>query len=83
VVARLLIARYLIPRYYQADYYSPYDYMSDQLGAGIGHLTAGLFIVGGILGQSVRVYATALVFELLTGWSMAESIAVIALFATL
>ena len=83
VIARLLIARYLIPRYYQADYYSPYDYMSDRLGAGIGRLTAGLFIVGGILGQSVRVYATALVFELLTGWSMAESISVIALFAIL
>ena len=79
----MLIARYLIPRYYQADYYSPYDYMSDRLGAGIGRLTAGLFIVGGILGQSVRVYATALVFELLTGWSMAESITVIALFAIL
>ena len=83
VIARLLIARYLIPRYYQADYYSPYDYMSDRLGAGIGRLSAGLFIVGGILGQSVRVYATALVFELLTGWSMAESITVIALFAIL
>ena len=83
VIARLLIARYLIPRYYQADYYSPYDYMSDRLGVGIGRLTAGLFIVGGILGQSVRVYATALVFELLTGWSMAESITVIALFAIL
>ena len=79
VIARLLIARYLIPRYYQANYYSPYDYMSDRLGAGIGRLTAGLFIVGGILGQSVRVYATALVFELLTGWS----ISVIALFAIL
>jgi Na+/proline symporter len=83
VIARLLIARFLIPRYYQRDYYSPYDYMSDRLGAGIGRLTAGLFIVGGILGQSVRVYATALVFELLTGWSMAESITVIALFAIL
>ena len=83
VIARLLIARYLIPRYYQADYYSPYDYMSDRLGVGIGRLTTGLFIVGGILGQSVRVYATALVFELLTGWSMAESITVIALFAIL
>tara|TARA_B100000900_G_scaffold72709_1_gene57896 strand:+ start:2639 stop:4129 length:1491 start_codon:yes stop_codon:yes gene_type:complete len=83
VIARLLIAHFLIPRYYQREYYSPYDYMSDRLGASIGRLTAGLFIVGGILGQSVRVYATALVFELLTGWSMAESITMIALFAIL
>ena len=83
VIARLLIARYLIPRYYQHNYYSPYDYMSDRLGVDIGRLTAGLFVVGGILGQGVRVYATALVFELLSGWSMAESITVIVLFAIL
>ena len=83
MIARLIIPSYLIPRYYLLDYYSPYDYMSNRLGADIGRLTAGLFIVGGILGQSVRVSATALVFELLSGWSMVDSITVIALFAIL
>ncbi|MCH1554302.1 MAG: sodium/solute symporter [Luminiphilus sp.] len=83
ILARILIARYLIPRYYEQEFYSPYDFMTDRLGPDIGRLTAGMFILGGILGQSVRVYATALVLELLTGWSMGFSILVIALFAIL
>ena len=83
IIARLLIARYLLPRYYEREYYSPYDFMSDRLGPVVGRVTAGLFMVGGVLGQSVRVYATALVIELLTSWSMGQSILVIAAVAIL
>ena len=83
IIARLLIARYLLPRYFDEEYYSPYDFMSDRLGPRLGRITAGLFIVGGVLGQSVRVFATALVIELLTGWSMGHSILIIAAFAIL
>ena len=57
--------------------------MSDRFGAVTGRITAGLFMMGGVLGQSVRVYATALVIELLTGWSLGHSILVIAAFAIL
>ena len=83
IIAKLLIARLLIPLYYEQEYYSPYDYISQRLGATAGRLTAMMFILGGILGQSVRVYATALVLELLTGWTMGLSILVIAVFAIL
>ena len=83
VIARILVARFLVPLYYEKEFYSPYDYMSDRLGPVVGRITAGMFILGGILGQGVRVYATALVLELVTGWPLAESIAVIAAFSIL
>jgi SSS family transporter len=83
VIARILVARFLVPLYYEKEFYSPYEYMADRLGPVVGRITAGLFFLGGILGQGVRVYATALVLELITGWSMTESIALIALFAIL
>ncbi len=83
IIAKLLIARFLIPRYYEQEFYSPYDYISQRLGVTAGRLTAAMFILGGILGQSVRVYATALVLELLTGWTMGLSILIIAVFAIL
>jgi solute:Na+ symporter, SSS family len=83
IIARILVARFLVPLYYEKEFYSPYDYMTDRLGPVIGRITAGMFFLGGILGQGVRVYATALVLELITGWSMMTSIAVIALFAVL
>ena len=83
VIARILVARFLVPLYYEKEFYSPYDYMSDRLGPVIGRITAGLFFLGGILGQGVRVYATALVLELITGWSLTESIVLIAAFSIL
>jgi len=83
VIARILVARYLVPLYYEKEFYSPYEYMSDRLGDVVGRITAGMFFLGGILGQGVRVYATALVLELMTGWSLTESIVLIATFAVL
>lgn len=83
VIARYLVARFLVPLYYEKEFYSPYEYMEDRLGPVVGRITAGMFFLGGILGQGVRVYATALVLEIITGWSLTESIVLIALFAVL
>ena len=83
VIARYLVARFLVPLYYEKEFYSPYEYMEDRLGPVVGRITAGMFFLGGILGQGVRVYATALVLELVTGWSLTESIVLIAAFAVL
>lgn len=83
VIARILVARFLVPLYYEKEFYSPYEYMADRLGPVVGRITAGMFFLGGILGQGVRVYATALVLELITGWSLSESIVLIAVFAIL
>jgi len=83
VIARFLVAQYLVPLYYEKEFYSPYEYMADRLGPVVGRITAGMFFLGGTLGQGVRVYATALVLELITGWSLGESIILIAIFAVL
>ena len=83
IIARILVARFLVPLYYEKEFYSPYEYMTDRLGPVVGRITAGMFFLGGILGQGVRVYATALVLELVTGWSLYESIILIAVFSIL
>ena len=62
--SRLFVAWILIPAYYQKRIYSPYDYMGNQLGSGARGVTTGLFTLGGLLGQSARVYLTALVLTL-------------------
>ena len=81
IVSRLIVAYVLVPHYFSGDYYSPYDFTRHRLGLRAGQLISGLFLVGGVLGQSVRVYATALVLELLTGWALAESILIITCFS--
>ena len=81
IISRLIVAYVLVPHYFSGDYYSPYDFTRHRLGLRAGQLISGLFLVGGVLGQSVRVYATALVLELLTGWALAESILIITCFS--
>ena len=63
LVARLIIAWVLVPAYYAREIFSPYDYIGDRLGEGARRMTTALFTLGGLLGQSARVYMTALVLE--------------------
>jgi SSS family solute:Na+ symporter len=59
LVARILVGYILVPAYYRREIYSPYDYMHNQLGGPVRSLTTGLFMLGGLLGQSARIYLTA------------------------
>lgn len=83
IIARFLVGFWLVPLYYRREIYSPYDYMGHQLGEGVRRLVTGLFSVGAILGQSVRVLVTALILQTVTGWEMTWSILAIGMFALL
>lgn len=73
--ARGLIAWLLVPAYYEREIFSPYDYMGRKLGEGVRRTATALFALGGILGQSARVYLTAVVLEVL----LADELAWVAL----
>ncbi|QDU72986.1 sodium:solute symporter family transporter [Mucisphaera calidilacus] len=64
LMARLIVAFVLVPAYYKHEIYSPYDYMGNQLGESAKWVTTALFSLGGVLGQSARVYLTAIILEL-------------------
>ncbi len=74
LLARLFVGYVLVPAYYEREIYSPYDYVARRLGNRARGMTTALFTLGGILGQSARVYLTALVLEVL----LAEQLAVVA-----
>ncbi|MCP3919441.1 MAG: hypothetical protein GY711_28215 [bacterium] len=65
VLARLFVGYVLVPAYYEREIYSPYDYMANKLGSHMRQVTTVLFTIGGILGQSARVYVTAVVLEVI------------------
>ncbi|MGF1678864.1 MAG: hypothetical protein ACFCUX_06695 [Candidatus Methylacidiphilales bacterium] len=81
VAARAMVAWLLVPRYYHSEIYSPYDYMGHRLGVSVKRLTTGLFFLGAVLGQSVRVLVTALILRTVTGMDFTHCIGWIALFA--
>ena len=63
-IARLIVGYVLVPAYYRKEIYSPYDYMGNQLGSVARSASTVLFSIGGILGQSARVYLTALILNI-------------------
>ena len=70
--ARMIVGYVLVPAYFQREIYSPYDYMGSKLGERIRRMTTALFSLGGVLGQSARVYLIAVVLEIILwrelGW---------------
>ncbi|HUU83231.1 MAG TPA: hypothetical protein VM243_06975, partial [Phycisphaerae bacterium] len=61
--ARIIVGYVLVPAYYRREVYSPYDYMGHRLGSGVRSAATALFMVGGMLAQSARVYLTAVVLR--------------------
>ncbi|MCP5535642.1 MAG: hypothetical protein H7A51_05325 [Akkermansiaceae bacterium] len=83
IIARFAVAYWLVPLYYEKEIYSPYDFMGDRLGEGVRRLVTGLFSVGAILGQSVRVLVTAIILQVVTGMDASLCIVVIGAVAVL
>jgi SSS family transporter len=81
ILARVLVGVFLVPRYYKDEIFSPYDFIGGQLGEGSKRLTTGLFFLGAVLGQSVRVLVTALILRTVTGVDFHWCIIFISLFA--
>jgi len=67
ILARLIIALWFVPAFYQREIYSPYEYMGQRLGTPVRSVTSGLFLLGAVLGQSVRLLLTAIILQLMTG----------------
>jgi len=77
ILARVIIGVWFVPAFYEREIYSPYDYMGNRLGRPARSVTTGLFMLGAVLGQSVRVLLTALVLELMTGLPLSVAIWII------
>jgi len=61
LLARVIVGFVLVPAYYKREIYSPYDYIGNQLGGNTRGVATVMFSLGGMLGQSARVYLTAIV----------------------
>lgn len=73
-MARFIVGIWFVRAYYQHGIYSPYDYMAQQLGERARTVATGLFVLGAVLGQSVRLLLTAMILELVTGIPLSASI---------
>ncbi len=67
VIARVILAILLVPHYFKGDIYSPYQLLTRSFGPLAGKTCAGIFLIAGTLAAGVRVYATSIPLQLMTG----------------
>ena len=83
IIGDIVMALFFIKYYYTKEIYSPYEFMAERLGQKTGQLTRGLWMVGAILSQGVRLLATSLVLSVITGLSLGTCILLIGSFSIL
>jgi SSS family transporter len=77
----LIMMFVLLKEYYENNVYSPYEFFEKRLGISVGNLTRGIYLVGTLLGQSVRLLVTAVVLSVVSGLDTSVCIGIIVLFS--
>ncbi len=77
IVGRILVARFLLAGYYQTGITSIYETLREKFGTVIQRMASFLFLTTRILADGVRFLATAVIVQVVTGWSIPVSVLVI------
>jgi SSS family solute:Na+ symporter len=76
MVGRLAIVRFLLPLYFRGDLNTAHEVLRDRFGPLIQRAAATLFLVARNLGDGLRLFLAALVFQKLSGLPLAWSVGV-------
>jgi SSS family transporter len=70
LVGRIGVAALLLPGYFEGTQDTAYQRLERRFGPHARRVAAGTFLVTRALGDSVRVFATAIPLAIITGWSL-------------
>jgi SSS family transporter len=77
IVGRILVSIVLLPLYFKHGVSSIYEIIGMRFGSGMQKIASLVFLVTRILGDGVRFLATGVVVQVVTGWSLPLSVAII------
>ncbi|MEX0691528.1 MAG: sodium:solute symporter [Gemmatimonadales bacterium] len=77
LIGRIGVAAWLLPGYFRGDQDTAYQRLEHRFGATTRRAAAALFMVIRSMGDSVRVFATAIPLAVLTGWPIPVSVLVV------
>ncbi len=83
IIGDFIMGLFLIKKYYQEEIYSPYDYIDSRLGHNVSQTCRVLWLLGTVLSQSVRLLATSLVLNVITGLDLIYCIAIMGTFSVI
>ena len=83
VLGNVLMGVLFVGPYYKDSVYSPYDFIGNRIHTDVAALSRLLFLIGTVLSQSVRLLATAIVLQVISGMPMEACVVLIAVFSVL
>jgi SSS family transporter len=78
LIGRVGVALWLLPGYFRGEQQTAYERLEERFGKSTRRIASILFMVIRSLGDSVRVFATAIPLAIVTGWSIPVSIVIVA-----
>jgi SSS family solute:Na+ symporter len=79
LLGRILVSYWLLPGYFKGEQETAYKRLENRFGVKTRRLASAIFLVTRLLGDSVRVFASAIPLAVLAGWSIPLSIVVMSL----
>jgi SSS family transporter len=77
VVGRILVSIFLIPIFYESGVMSIYEVVGKKFGVLTQKIASLMFLITRILADGVRFLATAVIVQVITGWSIQFSVIII------
>jgi len=77
IAGRILVSVFLLPIYFKTGITSIYEVLGYRFGPKIQKLASGTFMITRVLADGIRFLAVAIIVQLITGWSLSNSILII------
>ena len=76
---RILVSIFLLPQYFETGVTSIYEVIGKKFGTDIQKVASGIFLITRVFADGVRFLATAVVVQVITGWSLHIAVLIIGL----
>lgn len=77
IVGRACATLLLLPLYFRGDMFTAYEVLRQRSGPSVRTLASGLFLVTRTLADGLRLYLTARVVVIMTGWNLPTAVAIV------
>ena len=77
ILGRILVSLILLPQYFNSGVTSIYEIIGQKFGSDLQKVASGVFLITRILADGVRFLATAVVVQVITGWTLPMAVIMI------
>ena len=77
IIGRIMVSIFLLPQYFNLGVTSIYEVLGKKFGTGIQKVASGVFLFTRILADGIRFLATAVIVQVITGWSLTAAVFII------